>query len=65
MPGAFPWPSQQREDPDFIKRLASRTMLGRIGRQNETAGAVVFLASDEATFITGHILSIDGGWTAW
>lgn len=40
-------------------------MLGRIGLRDETAGAVVFLASDEASFITGEVISIDGGVNAW
>lgn len=40
-------------------------MLGRIGKREEVGGAVVFLSSDEASFITGQILSVDGGVTAW
>ena len=63
VPGAFPWTSLQEADPEFIERLAARTMLGRIGRRDETAGAVVFLASDESSYVTGHLLRIDGGWT--
>ena len=65
MPGAFPWPSQQEDFPEFTRKACERTMLGRMGRREETAGAVVFLASDEASYITAHLLKIDGGWTEW
>jgi NAD(P)-dependent dehydrogenase (short-subunit alcohol dehydrogenase family) len=40
-------------------------MMGRMGRRHETAGAVVFLLSEAASYITGQILGVDGGWTAW
>ena len=46
---------------DVIERIAA---LHRIGEPHEVAGAVVFLASDAASMITGHTLMIDGGWTA-
>lgn len=64
-PGPFPWDSIQAESPDFVERLSGKTMLGRIGKRHEVAGAVVFLASDAAAYVTGHVLSVDGGWTAW
>jgi 3-oxoacyl-[acyl-carrier protein] reductase len=42
----------------------SRTALGRFGRPEEVAAAVVFLAGPDATYITGATLNVDGGWNA-
>ena len=39
----------------------ARIPLGRMGQDNEVAAAVVFLASDEAAYITGHVLDVNGG----
>jgi len=64
-PGPFPNPAVQREHPEFVQRLAGKVPLGRIGRQEEIAGTVVFLASDASSYINGAILRVDGGWTAW
>ena len=51
-------------DPEFQKWVMSRIPLGRIGRLEEVAGAIVFLSSPAASLITGTSLLIDGGWTA-
>jgi NAD(P)-dependent dehydrogenase (short-subunit alcohol dehydrogenase family) len=58
-PGTEPW----LKDKDFRQSVLDRIPLGRIGKPMEVAGAVVFLASDAASLITGEILLIDGGWT--
>ena len=48
--------------PDKVKEeLVARIPLGRMGRDAEVAAAVVFLASDEAGYITGHVLDVNGG----
>ena len=47
----------------FISNLKKKIPLGRIGNPKEIGGSVVFLASDESSYITGHNLIIDGGWT--
>ncbi len=46
---------------DILKAMEDRTPLGRLGRPREIAHAYVFLASDEASFITGAVLRVDGG----
>ena len=51
-------------DPRWIDYSQARTPLPRLGRSEDVANAVLFLASDEATFITGENLMVDGGWMA-
>jgi NAD(P)-dependent dehydrogenase (short-subunit alcohol dehydrogenase family) len=50
-------------DDDFRTRVLARIPLERFGRADEVAGAAVYLASDAASYITGHTLTVDGGYT--
>lgn len=62
-PGYFETPLNQAlvDDPAFSEWLAKRTPAGRWGKVEELVGAVVFLASDAASFVNGHTLFVDGG----
>ena len=65
----LPTPRPKPLSSNFVRRqcaqrFAERTALGRIGQPDDVAPAVLFLASDAAKYITGVILSVDGGTTA-
>jgi NAD(P)-dependent dehydrogenase (short-subunit alcohol dehydrogenase family) len=52
-------------DPEIEREALERIPIGRLGRMEEVAAGVVYLASDGADLVTGHHLLLDGGWTAW
>ncbi|MBS7807904.1 SDR family oxidoreductase [Variovorax sp. PCZ-1] len=56
--------SPMLSDPDFKSFVTSKIALGRVGKLEEIMGAVVFLASDASSLMTGSALMLDGGWTA-
>ena len=53
------------EDDEFRADVLRRLPIGRIGTPEDVVGAVVFLASEQSALVTGHVLAVDGGWTAW
>lgn len=63
-PGAIRTRISPAPGSELHQRQISKTFLGRTGEPQEVAAAAVFLASDEASYITGAVLAVDGGWTA-
>ncbi|MSS71736.1 MAG: SDR family oxidoreductase [Candidatus Latescibacteria bacterium] len=63
LPGAIQTPAWKGATPKAFRWWAERTPMRRMGQPEDIAKAVVFLASEDASFITGECLVVDGGWT--
>lgn len=65
-PGPFLTPMNEpiAQSEEALRMVVGATALGRWGRMEEIQGAAIFLASDAASYVTGSLLTVDGGWTA-
>lgn len=65
MPKAFLADLPKEEWPAIEETFFARQVLKRYGQPEEVANVILFLASDEASFVTGTVIPVDGGWAAW
>lgn len=59
-----PGTAERLDQPDYLKDVLSRLPIGRVGTTTDVAAAVIYLASPAGAMVSGHVLVVDGGWTA-
>jgi NAD(P)-dependent dehydrogenase (short-subunit alcohol dehydrogenase family) len=59
-----PGTADRLDQPDYLAAVLERIPAGKVGTIGDVAGAVIYLASPAADLVTGHVLVVDGGWTA-
>ncbi|GAA5887082.1 hypothetical protein JCM6882_009441 [Rhodosporidiobolus microsporus] len=64
-PGPIETPMLNSTPQDQWPTFAKKAMLGRLGQPEEVANAILFLASDQSSLVTGSTLKVDGGWSRW
>lgn len=59
-----PGTAERLDDPEYLEGVLDRLPIGHVGTITDVAGAVIYLASPAAAMVSGHVLVVDGGWTA-
>jgi len=59
-----PGTAERLDTPDYLAGVLAKLPIGKVGTINDVAAAVIYLASPAAAMVTGHVLHVDGGWTA-
>ena len=59
-----PGTAERLDQPEYLAGVLERIPIGRVGTTSDVAGAVIYLASPAGSLVTGHVLVVDGGWTA-
>ncbi|MGZ8755332.1 MAG: SDR family NAD(P)-dependent oxidoreductase, partial [Acidimicrobiia bacterium] len=59
-----PGTAERLDQPEYLEAVLSRLPIGRVGTTTDVAAAVIYLASPAGAMVSGHVLLVDGGWTA-